>query len=447
MPQDLTVGSPSKTLLKFSLPLLLSTALQQIYSIADSVIVGRYTGTAGLAAIGAGYPITLIFVAIATGGSMGCSVVISRLFGAKELGRTRTAAETALLALSLLGVVLAALGVALAGPILRLMNAHGELWLDASVYLRIYAVGVLPMLVYNAANAVFTGLGDSRRPLYFLMLSSALNIVLDIYAVASLGLGVAGAAWATAISQAVSAVLAVLVILRQLRKMPAEPRRGALDGELLGEMTRLGLPAIFQQATVALAHTAVQSMINVYDTAVVAGYEMGGKVNTVIYSCLNTLGTALSTYVSQSLGAKKYANIRDGARASWVMCLAVSLVIIALAELFPAQVIMLFLGKEADPLAMDVGVSFLRIIMPLYMFISVIIAGGGLLRGMGHTMSFFLSTVAEIVVRVGMCWLVSRLMGSYLGIFLGWIAGPVTGAILAFWLWRKVLKKEVLPYC
>ena len=225
MPQDLTVGSPSKTLLKFSLPLLLSTALQQIYSIADSVIVGRYTGTAGLAAIGAGYPITLIFVAIATGGSMGCSVVISRLFGAKEYGRTRTAAETALLALSLLGVVLAALGVVLAGPILRLMNAHGELWLDASVYLRIYAVGVLPMLVYNAANAVFTGLGDSRRPLYFLLLSSVLNIVLDIYAVASLGLGVAGAAWATAISQAVSAVLAVLVILRQLRKCPRS--RGA----------------------------------------------------------------------------------------------------------------------------------------------------------------------------------------------------------------------------
>lgn len=447
MPQDLTVGSPSRTLLKFSLPLLLSTALQQIYSIADSVIVGRYTGTAGLAAIGAGYPVTLIFVAIATGGSMGCSVVISRLFGAKDYGRTRTASETALLALSLLGVVLAALGVALAGPILHLLNAHGELWHDAAAYLRIYAVGVLPMLVYNAANAVFTGLGDSRRPLYFLLLSSALNVALDIYAVAVLRLGVAGAAWATAISQAVSAVLAVAVILRQLRKMPREPRRAVLDGALLGEMTRLGLPAIFQQATVALAHMAVQSMINTYDTAVVAGYEMGGKVNTVIYSCLNTLGTALSTYVSQCLGAKKYANIRDGARASWLMCLTVSLVIIVLAELFPAQVIRLFLGAEADPLALEVGVSFLRIILPLYIFISVIITGGGLLRGMGRTLWFFLSTLAEIIVRVAACRLVSRLMDSYLGIFLGWIAGPVTGAILAFWLWKKILKKEVLPYC
>ena len=233
MPQDLTVGSPSKTLLKFSLPLLLSTALQQIYSIADSVIVGRYTGTAGLAAIGAGYPITLIFVAIATGGSMGCSVVISRLFGAKELGRTRTAAETALLALSLLGVVLAALGVVLAGPILRLMNAHGELWLDASVYLRIYAVGVLPMLVYNAANAVFTGLGDSRRPLYFLMLSSALNIVLDIYAVASLGLGVAGAAVGFSVVTAEltfeNAVGALhLLLFTQLRAVVGETLTGNL---------------------------------------------------------------------------------------------------------------------------------------------------------------------------------------------------------------------------
>ncbi|MCD7927800.1 MAG: polysaccharide biosynthesis C-terminal domain-containing protein, partial [Oscillospiraceae bacterium] len=205
--KDLTVGKPSRVILAFSLPLLLSTALQQIYNLADSAIVGQLTGEAGLAAIGAGYPITLFFVAVATGASMGCSVTISGLFGGKEMAKVKAAASTVLLSLSVLAVVLAAAGIALATPILRLLNASGELLESASVYLRIYALGVIPMMLFNIVSAVYTGLGDSKRPLLFLAISSGLNIVLDYLAVGPLGMGVAGAAWATVGAQAVSGVL------------------------------------------------------------------------------------------------------------------------------------------------------------------------------------------------------------------------------------------------
>lgn len=446
MLNDLTVGKPARVIFGFSLPLLLSTALQQVYNIADSVIVGRLTGSLGLAAIGAAYPITLFFVAVATGASMGCSVVISQLFGARELTRMKSAVYTALLALTVLGVVLAAAGAVLAGPLMELLNASGELLHDASLYLRIYALGVFPMMVFNAATAIFTGLGDSRRPLVFLAISSVLNIVLDYIAVGPWGMGVAGAAWATAFSQAVAAALSVLVMVRRVRAIRTPERAKPFDAAMLGEMSRLALPAMFQQASVALGHTIIQGVVNTFDMAVVAGYEISSKINTVIYSSLNTLGTALSSYIAQCYGAKKFGRIREGFRASFLMCLGVSLLVLLAAQLFPARIIGLFIGAEAGQGVIQVGVSYLRIISPLYLLITVIITVGGLLRGLGHTTAFFLETVTEFAVRVCMCFVLTDLLASYTGVLWAWCCGSTTGCILCALLYRRTMKREVLPH-
>ena len=445
MLNDLTVGKPSKVLLNFSVPLLLSTALQQIYNIADSVIVGQLTGAHGLAAIGAAYPITLFFVAVATGASMGCSVVISQLFGAKNFTKMKTSVYTAILALSILGVVLALGGILLAGPLLHLINTGDDYFLDARIYLRVYSLGFIPMMVYNTANAIYTGLGDSKRPLYFLMLSSLMNIVLDYIAVGPMGLGVAGAAWATAVSQAFSAVLASVLILRKVKAIPTEERPPVFDKALLGEMSRIGLPAIFQQASVAFAHTIVQSLVNTFDTAVVAGYEVANKINTVIYSSLNTLGTALSSFVAQCYGAKKFSRIKEGFKASYLMILAVSVVIIILAQLFPAQIMSIFVEKGTAPSVIEVGVNYLRIITPVYLLITVIISTGGLLRGLGHSMTFFVETLAEFLVRVIMCFVLVKVLESYTGVMWAWYFGSSVGCILCLLLNRRIMKKEVLP--
>ncbi|MGN1001233.1 MAG: MATE family efflux transporter [Oscillospiraceae bacterium] len=445
MLNDLTTGKPSKVLLSFSVPLLLSTALQQIYNIADSVIVGQLTGSHGLAAIGAAYPITLFFVAVATGASMGCSVVISQLFGAKNMAKMKTSVYTSILALSVLGLVLAVGGMLLAGPLLRLINTGDDYFLDSRVYLRIYSLGFIPMMVYNTANAIYTGLGDSKRPLYFLMISSVMNIVLDYVAVGPMGLGVAGAAWATAVSQAFSAVLASVLILRKVGAIYTEEKPRVFDRELLGEMSRIGLPAIFQQASVAFAHTIVQSLVNTFDTAVVAGYEVANKINTVIYSSVNTLGTALSSFVAQCYGAKKFRRIREGFKASYLMILVVSVVIIALAQLFPAQIMSIFVRGNTEPGVIEVGVNYLRIITPVYLLITVIISTGGLLRGLGHSMTFFLETLAEFVVRVVMCFVLVDLLDSYTGVMWAWYFGSTVGCVLCLLLNRRVMKKEVLP--
>ena len=212
---DLTEGKPWPLLRRFALPLLLSTALQQLYYIADSVILGQYTGSAGLASIGAAYPITLFFLAVATGSAMGISVVASQLFGAKQIRELKTSIYTALFSMLGLGLLLTILGVSLSGPLLRWLNAEGEVYSGGKAYLAIYSAGLVPMLVYNAANAVFTGLGDSRRPLLFLLFSSILNVLLDLIAVAVLRWGIVGAAWATTFSQLMAALLAVSVLIRK----------------------------------------------------------------------------------------------------------------------------------------------------------------------------------------------------------------------------------------
>lgn len=445
MLNDLTVGKPSSKILRFSLPLLLSTALQQVYNIADSVIVGQLTGAHGLAAIGAPYPITLFFVAVATGASMGCSVVISQLFGGKKMEEMKTSVYTSIIALSILGVVLALGGMALAGPLMRLLNCGADIFTDAVAYLRIYALGVIPMLVYNTANAIFTGFGDSKRPLYFLMMSSVLNIILDYIAVGPLGMGVVGAAWATAFSQAVSAVLALVVILRRVARIETETNPRVFDAVMLSHMARIGLPAIFQQASVAFAHTIVQSLVNTFDTAVVAGYEVSNKINTVIYSSLNTLGTALSSFVAQCYGAGKFRRIREGFKASYLMCLGVTVVIIAVAQLFPAQIMSIFVPAGSDAAVIEVGVNYLRIISPVYLLITLIITTGGLLRGLGHSMTFFLETLAEFAVRVSMCFVLVKLLDSYTGVMWAWYFGSSVGFLLCFLLFRRTMKREILP--
>ena len=169
MTRDLTTGKVSRVIITFSLPLLLSTILQQFYNIADSMIVGRFSGEAGLAAIGAAYPITLFFVAISTGASMGCSIIISQLFGAGKLDRLKRAASTSLISFAVFGIILSAVGILLSGPLMHLLNAKQDIFSNAKAYLAIYAAGVLPMLIYNACNGIFTGLGDSRLPLYLLL--------------------------------------------------------------------------------------------------------------------------------------------------------------------------------------------------------------------------------------------------------------------------------------
>ena len=446
MVNDLTNGSPFRVILKFSIPLLISTALQQLYNIVDSVIVGQFTGSSGLAAIGAAYPVTLFFIAVATGTAMGCSVVISQLFGAQRYKELKSAVSTALISLAVFGAVLALAGVLLARPLMLLLRASGETLDGSSVYLAIYSAGVLPMLIYNAASSVFTGLGNPRLPLLLLLFSSVLNIVLDLIAVAVLGLGVLGAAWATTISQLAAAVLACVLLFTKLRKTFTEIGSQAFSGRLFREMTRIAVPCIFQQACVALAHTIVQSIVNTYSTSVIAGYEAASKLHNFAYMSFNTLGTALSTFVAQNHGAGKSDRIIKGYNVSTLICFVLTLVVIALMQIFPRQLLGIFTDSGAYPEVITTGVKFLRIISPDYLLICLIITTGGYLRGVGRARDFFLLTVMDFAIRVAMCFALTKWLNSYTGLFWAWYCGSAADCLLCFIIWlRAVRRKDRAP--
>lgn len=441
MTNDLTKGRPLKVIWRFSVPLLLSTALQQIYNIADSVIVGQYTGSAGLAAVGAAYPITLFFVAFATGASMGCSVIISQLFGARRMRDLKSAVFTALLSLLAMGVILSAAGVLLAGPLMRLLKAPESLYHNARGYLAAYAVGVVFMFLYNAATAVFTGLGNSRRPLLFLLLSSVLNVILDLLAVGPLELGVIGAAWATTISQAVSAILSCTMVAKEILKLPAEGKHRYFDTSLLRSMARIALPSIFQQSCVALSHTILQSLVNTFDTSVIAGYEAASKLHNFAYMCFNTLGTALSSFVAQCYGAGDHPRIKRGFWVSTGICFAFTVVVIAVFQAIPVRLAGLFVDADAEAGVIEAGVNYLRIISPVYSIICFIITTGGLLRGVGKSMTFFVETLIEFAVRVTMCFVLTKALQSYTGLMWAWYFGSPCGFLMCLLLYFRQMKQ------
>lgn len=448
MTKDLTSGRVGRVLLSFSLPLLLSTALQQFYNVADSMIVGRFAGTQALASVGAAYPITLFYIAIATGASMGCSVIVSQMFGAGKTERLRPTQFTVLLSFAVLGLVLSAVGTLGSGLIMRLLNAGEDIFRDARLYLAIYALGALPMLIYNACCGMFTGLGDSRTPLVLLFISSVLNVVLDYIAVKPLGWGVAGAAAATSLSQLVAALLSLRMLTRRLKALSGDRGRAFFDRAVLQEMTRAALPCILQQSCVALTHSIVQSLLNTFDTAIIAGYEAASKLHNFAYMSFNTIGTAFASFTAQCRGAGKHRRIWEGFRAAALMCFGCTLVVIALFQLIPVPLMGLFVEAEAEALVIRAGVNYLRIISPVYALICFIIVTGGLLRGVGKSFTFFVETLLEFAVRVTMCFVLTRALASYTGMMWAWYFGSSFGFLMCVGLslheYRKMKKGGLL---
>lgn len=442
---DLTEGKVSRVILTFSLPLLLSTILQQFYNIADSMIVGNFAGTVSLAAVGAAYPITLFFVAVATGASMGGSVVISQRFGARRMEELKQAIFTALLSFAVLGAVLAGVGAALSGTLMHLLNAQEEIFASARAYLIIYAVGVFPMLVYNASTGIFTGLGDAKLPLLLLFISSVLNVILDYVAVRFLHWGVVGAAWATTFSQLVAAALSVMFMAKRLRALFPDGGRARFSAGILRDIASVSVPCILQQGSVALGHSIMQGILNTYDTAIIAGYEAASKLHNFAYMGLNTVGTALATFTAQCYGAGKFKRIKEGYRVSLLICLGCAVCVIALFVLIPDQLIWLFLEDGADPLVIEAGRNYLRIIGPLYLIIIVIIATGGLLRGVGRSTTFFIETVLEFVVRIVMCFVLTKSLNSYTGLFWAWYFGSSSGFLMCSALAFHTFRKRLTP--
>lgn len=435
MNKDLTVGKPQTVLWQFSLPLLGSILFQQLYNIADSLVAGKFVGENALAAVGNAYEITLIFIAFAFGSNIGCSVVISRLFGARKYGDLRTAVTTTFIAVGVLCAALMGLGLALCKPMLGLINTPAEVLGDCMLYLDIYVLGLPFLFFYNVSTGIFSAMGDSRTPFIFLAISSTANILVDILFVTAFSMGVAGVAWATFLCQGVSCVLAVLALFRRLRTLPACGRPPLFSLPLLHNIVAIAVPSTLQQSFVSVGNIVIQSVINGYGPGVMAGYSAAIKLNNLVITCFTQLGNGMSNYVSQNIGAGKPERLEPGFLAGLKMSYALLLPVLALYFLFPQGPISVFM-EDSGSAAMHTGVQFLRIVSPFYLVILVKLIADGVLRGAGLMSQFMASTFTDLLLRVLLCIALSSALGV-VGIWCSWPIGWIIGTLLSLLFYHR----------
>ena len=435
MNKDLTVGEPQTVLWKFCLPLFGSIIFQQLYNIADSFVAGKFINENALAAVGNSYFITMIFIAFAFGCNMGCSVIVSQLFGAKKYDSMKTAVYTAMISSGILCIILMILGLAGCNKLLQLIQTPSELFADSKLYLDIYIWGLPFLFFYNIATGIFSALGDSKTPFIFLAFSSTSNIFVDILFVKSFHMGVAGVAWATFICQGVSCILAILVVFRRLKSITTNEKIQLFSWGLFKKITVIAIPSILQQSFISIGNIMIQGVINGFGSGVIAGYSAAVKLNNLVITSFTTLGNGVSNYTAQNLGAKIHPRIKQGFKAGvkldWTLCVPIILLYIGASN----QLIKLFMDEPSE-MALRSGVQFLRIIPPFYLIISVKLVADGVLRGAGMMKEFMIATFTDLILRVALAFLLSGNWG-YTGIWYSWPIGWSIATALSLFFYKK----------
>lgn len=440
MIKDLTVGKPQEVLWRFTIPMFISVIFQQMYNIADSVIAGKFAGEDALAAVGASYPITMIFMAIAVGSNIGCAVVISQLFGAKEYDRMKTAVYTTLFAASALSVVLTVAGLYGSRGLMRMIQTPENIFGDGDLYLRIYIGGFLFLFLYNVCTGIFTSLGDSRTPLYFLIGSSVGNVVLDYWFVAGLHWGVAGVAWATFIAQGVACVLALITMAVRLRSVETRRKTVLFSWDMLRRIGMIAVPSILQQSFISIGNIFVQGLINSFGSSVIAGYSAAVKLNTFTITSFTTLGNGVSSFTAQNVGAGKRERVRQGRNAGVKLAFLIAVPFIVAFFGFGETMIRMFMGEESA-VAMRTGVEFLKVVSPFYLVVAVKLVTDGVLRGTGSMLAFMVATFSDLILRVVLAFVLAGIWGT-MGVWLSWPIGWVVGTGLSVWFYGRMRLAE-----
>ena len=437
MNKDLTVGDPQTVLWKFCMPLFGSIIFQQLYNIADSLVAGKCIGENALAAVGNSYEITLIFIAFAFGCNMGCSVVVSRLFGAKDYRAMKTAVYTACIFSGIVCIILMLVGILGSGLLLELIHTPDEVFADSKLYLDIYAWGLPFVFFYNIATGIFSALGDSKTPFYFLAVSSTANIAVDIWFVKAFDMGVAGVAWATFLCQGISCILAMMVVFRRLAKIERKGSEKAaiFDWGLLKQIITIAVPSILQQSFISMGNIIIQGIINGFGAPVMAGYSAAVKLNNLVITSFTTLGNGISNYTAQNLGANKLTRVRAGFRIGIKLVWMISLPL-ALLYFFGGSIVLKLFLDAPTALAMHTGIMFLRILSPFYFVVSAKLVADGILRGAGRMKNFMIATFTDLILRVVLAYAFSQTILGATGIWCAWPVGWCIATTLSILFYR-----------
>lgn len=404
----------------FALPIIIGNFFQQMYTMADSAIVGRFVGEQALAAVGASYSLTNVFICVAIGGGIGASVVVSRYFGAKDYSKMKISVFTALISFLIISIILGGAGLLFSRKIMILLNTPEDVLDMAVTYLNIYFMGLPFLFMYNVLSSMFNALGKSRIPLVFLIFSSVLNIVLDVFMVTGLDMGVSGVAWATLIAQGISAVLSFVVFLRVIKGLNSE-FGGFFDKSEFLDMSRIALPSILQQSTVSIGMMLVQSVVNSFGYQTLAGFSAAMRVESICIVPMMGIGNAVSSYTAQNIGAGKKERVKEGYRAANFMVIFCAVIICVVLEIFNGDIIELFLGDEGTAEAVATGCGYLKYMGWFFCLIGFKMAVDGLLRGAGDMKMFTVANMVNLAIRV----IASMTLAPRFGIAMVWCTVPV----------------------
>lgn len=433
--------NPLSALTIFALPMIVGNLFQQTYTMADSAIVGRYVSEQALAAVGASYSFTNIFIWVAAGGGIGASVIVSRYFGAKQYDKMKLAVFTSFLSFLVISIALGGVGLLFGRQIMMALNTPADVLDLATTYLNIYFLGLPFLFMYNILSSMFNALGKSRIPLYFLIFSSVFNVILDYILVTSFDMGVAGVAWATLIAQGISAVLSYLVFLRTLRKFSVT-RTAVFSGRELAAMAKIALPSILQQSTVSIGMMLVQSVVNRFGSEALAGFSAASRIESICVVPMAAVGNALSSYTAQNIGAGKNERVVTGYHAANELVVVCAVIICFALETFNHGITTFFLADNGTPTAIATGEHYMIFMGWFFGLIGFKMAADGLLRGAGDMKMSTVANLANLSVRVA----VAMIFAPIYGIAFVWYAVPIgwfVNWLISFLQYRTGKWKEI----
>lgn len=442
--KNLTEGNSAKLIFNFAIPMLIGNVFQQMYNIIDSIVVGKYIGTEALAAVGASFPLIFMLVSFVIGITMGGTIIIAQYYGAKDIEKVKRTIDTMYVFLFVSALILTIVGIALSGPIFRMIKLPEEVIPEAILYFNIYITGFIFFFGFNGISAVLRGLGDSKTPLYFLIISTIANVILAILFVGVFKWGIAGSAWATVISQAGAFVSGIIYLNKTNPVVKLTTLKLGFDREIFKQSVRIGLPSGLQQTFVALGMLALMRIVNDFGTNVVAAYSVAGRIDSFASMPAMNFAAALSTFVGQNIGAQKLNRVKEGLSATWLMSSGLAIATSAVILIFPRWLMGLF---TSDAEVIIIGAHYLVIVASFYILFTTMFVIGAVMRGAGDTIiPMFITLFSLWLIRIPLAWILSKKMGIdgiWWSIPIAWFSGMILSYIYYLkgnWKTKSVVK-------
>lgn len=443
--QDFTNGHEGKLIFKFAAPMLIGNVFQQLFSVVDSIVVGKFIGKEALAAVGASFPVIFVMVSMIIGLVMGTTVVISQYFGAKDFVKVKRAIDTMYIYSAIFGIITTIIGFFISEPLLRFLDLPEEIMPQAVLYLKIYLSGIIIFFGFNGTSAVLRGLGDSKTPLYFLIIASIANIVLVLLFVGVFRWGVAGAAYATLLANAIAFGLAIWWLNKTHKLIRIAIKGLHFDKETFRQSLRIGLPTGIQQTLVAMGALALLNIVNKFGTNVIAGYSVASRLDMLALIPAMSFSQALSTFVGQNIGANKPERIKAGLRATIKMSGIVTIVTTIFIIIWGHVVMKMFTN---DPEVIRLGDQYLTIVSIFYIIFTMMFIYNGVTRGAGDTLFPMLFSILSLwIIRIPFAWYFSGEIGVA-GIWWSIPAGWAVGFTLSYFYYKsgRWKNKAVVKY-